>query len=113
MSVWFLGWTSASEHWSRKSSYGEGYKMEKHIYYFRKLECFKYRKCVMNNFVGYMWLTTRVCSWTILFLLFINDISQYTAVGCLTNLYADDAMIYAPGDNILEVQQKLQQCVKI
>ena len=47
-----------------------------------------------------------------LFLLFINDISQFTTDGCLTNLYADDSMIYASGDNILQVQQKLQQCVK-
>ena len=47
-----------------------------------------------------------------LFLLFINDISQFTTDGCLTNPYADDSMIYASGDNILEVQQKLQQCVK-
>ena len=47
-----------------------------------------------------------------LFLLFIYDISQFTTDGCLTNLYADDSMIYASGDNILQVQQKLQQCVK-
>ena len=47
-----------------------------------------------------------------LFLLFINDISQFTTDGCLTNLYADDSMIYASGDNILQVQQQLQQCVK-
>ena len=47
-----------------------------------------------------------------LFLLFINDISQFPTDGCLTNLYADDSMIYASGDNILQVQQKLQQCVK-
>ena len=47
-----------------------------------------------------------------LFLLFINDISQFTTDGCLTNLYADDSMINASGDNILQVQQKLQQCVK-
>ena len=53
-----------------------------------------------------------VCSWTVLFLLFIIDISQFTTDGCLTNLYADDSMIYASGDNILEVQQKLQQYVK-
>ena len=33
-----------------------------------------------------------------LFLLFINDISQFTIDGCLTNIYADDSMIYASGD---------------
>ena len=47
-----------------------------------------------------------------LFLLFINDVSQFTTDGCLTNLCADDSMIYASGDDILQVQQKLQQCVK-
>ena len=45
-----------------------------------------------------------------LFLFFTNDISQFTTDGCY--LYADDSMIYASGDNILQVQQKLQQCVK-
>ena len=48
-----------------------------------------------------------------LFLLFINDISQFRTDGCLTNVFADDSMIYASGDNTLEVQQKLQQCVEI
>ena len=47
-----------------------------------------------------------------LFSLFIDDISQFTTDGCLTNLYADDLMIYASGDDIFELQQKLQQCVK-
>ena len=47
-----------------------------------------------------------------LLFLFINDISQFTTDGCLRNLYADDSMIYASGDNILQVQQKLQQFVK-
>ena len=37
-----------------------------------------------------------------LFLLFISDISQVTTDGCLTNLYADDSMIYASGDNIIK-----------
>ena len=46
-----------------------------------------------------------------LFLLSINDTSQFTTDGCLTNLYADDSMIYASGDDILQVQPKLQQCV--
>ena len=29
----------------------------------------------------------------------------------MTNLFADDAMIYASGDNVSEVQQKLQNCL--
>ena len=31
---------------------------------------------------------------------------QFTTDGCLTNLYADDSILYASGNNILEVQQK-------
>ena len=38
--------------------------------------------------------------------------SQFTTDGCLTNLYADDSMIYTSGDNIPEVKQKLQNCMK-
>ena len=47
-----------------------------------------------------------------LFLLFIIDMSQFTTDGCLTNLYADGSMIHASGDNISEVKQKLQNCIK-
>ena len=43
-----------------------------------------------------------------LFLLFINDMSQFTTDVCLTNVYADGSMIYASGDNIPEVKQNLQ-----
>ena len=39
--------------------------------------------------------------------------SQFATDGCLTNLYADDFMVYAPGDNIPELKQKLQSCIKI
>ena len=46
-----------------------------------------------------------------LFLLFINDISNSTTDGCVTNLFADDAMIYASGDSVSEVQRKLQSCL--
>ena len=46
-----------------------------------------------------------------LFHLFINDISNFTTDGCVTNLFADDAMIYASRDNVSEVQQKLQNCL--
>ena len=38
--------------------------------------------------------------------------SQFTTDGCLTNLYADDSMIYASGDIIPEVKQKLQNCIQ-
>ena len=46
-----------------------------------------------------------------LFLLFINDISNFTTDGCVTNLFADDAMIYASGDSVSEVIRKLQSCL--
>ena len=46
-----------------------------------------------------------------LFLLFINDISNFTTDGCVTNLFADDAMIYASGDSVSEVQRELQSCL--
>ena len=46
-----------------------------------------------------------------LFLLFINDISNFAANGCLINLFADDTIIYTCGDSIDEVQNKLQTCL--
>ena len=39
--------------------------------------------------------------------------SQFATDGCLANLYADDSMVYAPGDNIPELKQKLQNFIKI
>ena len=39
-----------------------------------------------------------------LFLLFINDISNFMTDGCVMNLFVDDAMIYASGDSVSEVQ---------
>ena len=46
-----------------------------------------------------------------LFLFFINDISNFTTDGYVTNLFADDAMIYASGDSVNEVKLKLQNCL--
>ena len=46
-----------------------------------------------------------------LFLLFINDISNVTTDGCVTNIFADDAIIYASRDSVSEVQLKLQSCL--
>ena len=37
---------------------------------------------------------------------------QFTTDRWLTNLYVDDSIIYASGDNIPEVKQKLQNCIK-
>ena len=44
-----------------------------------------------------------------LFLLFINDISNFAANGCLIDLFADDTIICTSGDSIDEVQSKLQK----
>ena len=46
-----------------------------------------------------------------LFLLFINDISNFAANGYLINLFADDTIIYTSGDSIDEVQNKFQTCL--
>ena len=46
-----------------------------------------------------------------LFLLFMNDISNFTANGCLINLFADDTIIHPSGDSIEEVHNKLQTCL--
>ena len=50
--------------------------------------------------------------WPFLFLLFINDMSQFTTDRCLNDKYADDSMICAPGDNIPEVKQKWQNSIR-
>ena len=45
-----------------------------------------------------------------LFILFANDISNFTGNGQI-NCYADDALIYVSGANIKEVEEKLQNCI--
>ena len=37
----------------------------------------------------------------------LNDISNFTTDGCVTNLFADDPTSYASGDSVSEVQLKL------
>jgi hypothetical protein len=46
----------------------------------------------------------------ILFVLFINDISQNSDTG-ICNLYGDDVIIYCEGSTVQEVNDKLQNCV--
>ena len=46
----------------------------------------------------------------VLFMLFVNDISQHVHLGTC-NLYADDCLVYCTGDNVDDVSDKLQQCV--
>ena len=46
----------------------------------------------------------------ILFLIFINDISQHVYTGT-ANLFADDTLIYCTGNDIAETKAKLQKCV--
>ena len=41
------------------------------------------------------------------FLLFINDISKFMTDGCVTNLFADEAMFCASGDSVNGVNLKL------
>ena len=38
---------------------------------------------------------------------------NFTTDGCVTNLLADDVLIYASGDNASQVQRKLQNCLNI
>ena len=46
-----------------------------------------------------------------LFLLFINDISNFPTDGRVANLFADDVMISASGDSVNEVKLNLQNCL--
>ena len=47
----------------------------------------------------------------ILFLLFINDTSNFTLEGCILNMYADDVIIYASADNVELLKHKLETCI--
>ena len=47
----------------------------------------------------------------LLFLLFINDISNFTTDDCSLNLFADDIISYVAAHSISELQMKLQKCV--
>ena len=46
----------------------------------------------------------------LLFLIFVNDISQHIYTGT-TSLYADDTLIYCDGKNVVDVNTKLQKCI--
>ena len=47
----------------------------------------------------------------LLFLLFINDVSNFTTDGCVLNMYADDVIIYTSAAISDDLQLKLQRCV--
>ena len=47
----------------------------------------------------------------LLFLLFINDVSNFTTEGWVLNMYADDVIIYTSATTSDELQMKLQLCV--
>ena len=47
----------------------------------------------------------------LLFLLFINDVSNFTTEGCVLNMYAGDVIIYTSAPTSDEIQKKLQLCV--
>ena len=47
----------------------------------------------------------------ILFLLFINDISNFTLEGSVLNMFADDVIIYTSADNVELLKHKLETCM--
>ena len=47
----------------------------------------------------------------ILFLLFINDISNFAVEGCVLNMYADDVIIYTSATSKDELECRLQVCI--
>ena len=47
----------------------------------------------------------------LLFLLFINDVSNFTTDGCVLNMYAGDVIIYTSAATSDDLQLKLQWCV--
>ena len=47
----------------------------------------------------------------LLFLLFINDVSNFITEGCALNMYAADVIIYTSAETSDELQMKLQLCV--
>ena len=47
----------------------------------------------------------------ILFLLFINDISNFAVEGCVLNMYADDVIIYTSATSKDELEWRLQVCI--
>ena len=56
------------------------------------------------------WCATRVNIGTIFILGSNNDISNFTIGGCITNHLGDNAIVYASGYNVYDMQQKLQNC---
>ena len=46
----------------------------------------------------------------VLFMLFVNDLSQHTYLGA-ANLYADDCLIYCTGNDVSNVNETLQMCI--
>ena len=47
----------------------------------------------------------------LLFLLFINDVSNFTTDGCVLNMHADDVITYTSAAASDDLQLKLQRCV--
>ena len=46
-----------------------------------------------------------------MFLLFINDISNFAVEGCVFDIYADDVIIYTSAMSTHELEWKLQSCI--
>ena len=47
----------------------------------------------------------------VLFLLFINDFSNFTVWGCVLNMYADDIIIYTSATSKDELKYRFQVCI--
>ena len=47
----------------------------------------------------------------LLFLVFINDVSNFIIDGCVLNMYADDVIIHTSATTSDDLQRKLQRCV--
>ena len=64
-----------------------------------------FHKCILTPFEQQLFLGP------ILFLLFINDISNFAVEGCVLNMYADDVIIYTSATSKDELESRLQVCI--
>ena len=79
-----------------------------HILLLKKLETYGIISTELDWFSSY--LKGSVLG-PILFLLFINDISNFAVEVCVLNMYADDVIIYTPAMSAHELEWTLQSCI--
>ena len=65
----------------------------------RYLEKYNFNRC-----------PTRVCAWSLLLLIYLNNINRHVHLGPC-NLYADHTLIYCGGSTMSELKHNIQQCV--